>query len=178
MHIFNKESLRKIVLKHDNFIINDLLTNECLELLKNYTKRLEFRHHEDKKYSFVINDLFSRILQFEFLQVVMSITKVDLEPDFAKIYKFKKNYKEEVHGEAITYSLFLALDNYKFKIFNDTYTNHSTNNYLSVNDEYEIHELTSNKAILVPHEKKIVQRINTHNNFIELKFDYIYNIYG
>ncbi len=178
MQIFNKESLRKIVLKHDNFIINDLLTNECLELLNNYTKRLEFRQHEDKKYSFVINDLFSRILQFEFLQVAMSITKVDLEPDFAKIYKFKKNYKEEVHGEAITYSLFLALDNYKFKIFNDTYTNHSTNNYLSVNDEYEIHELTSNKAILVPHEKKIVQRINTHNNFIELKFDYIYNIYG
>lgn len=173
MNIFNKEQLKKIIVRNDNFIINDLLSNECLELLINYTKRLEFRNHEARKYSFVINDLFSRILQFEFLQVAMSITKINLEPDFAKIFKFKKNYKEEVHGESIKYSLFIALDNYKLKMFNDNYNNYSNSNYLPVNEEYEIIEFNKNKAILVPHEKKIIQRISNHNNFIELKFDYI-----
>ncbi len=121
----------------------------------------------------MLTDYLETALQFEFLQIAISITKTSLEPDFAKIFKFKKNYKEEVHGECIKYSLFIALDNYKFKIFNDTYTNHSNNNYLSVNNDYEIHEQTINKAILVPHDKKILQRINRNNNFIEIKFDYI-----
>lgn len=114
----------------DNLIINNTINKNVLILLKNYydycikNQKFIFGDNQTKRYKFN-NDVISRILQYEFLEFVKTITGENLVPTYTYFCGYVKNYDLPPHTDNpncyITVSLLISKSDseYKWPIYLD-----------------------------------------------------------